>query len=103
MAFWYPALAAGWGASPHVRHETTPVHHAARRRGGGVDGAPLFAVADTQKKLKYARAAPDRSFAALEPAASCGWVIWWSLYSNKPPLFQVIEKPESFQIPGGVQ
>src|SRR5260370_36837258 len=33
MAFWCPALASGGGASPHVRHETTAVHHASRRRG----------------------------------------------------------------------
>src|SRR5262245_63025999 len=29
--------ATDWrGGSPHVRHETSPVHHASRRRGGGV-------------------------------------------------------------------
>src|ERR1700730_15685430 len=33
MAFWYPALAQGGGASPHVRHEATRVHHASWRGG----------------------------------------------------------------------
>src|SRR5215510_10988547 len=44
---------AGGEARPHVRHETSRVHHAARRRGGGVAarGARAAARAEAADRL----------------------------------------------------